>query len=1032
MPIDVEQQYDVFLHVYASTPLGDRRIGFLTYKTKDLMRSVEDPEGMFPFSPQLGSPTPRWVLLLPDPVERESIEQASCMLQFSLVFGPEKTVNTIGRKRMRIPKSRPYMLHANIYQATGLSPVNDNGLADPYVRISLSGGSERTHTIEASLNPVWYQPLSFKVYLPGDLALASKISIAVYDAGAAFNLSALKDLAPQDTIIGRTLAPPGKYTKNVREFYNKPAGEPQWLALYDPKFAEMDFEVGGDDDPPEVGRLLCSFELRTYQPPRLENDAAGGRASASAVGGALVDLSGAASKLALPRELGVGRMGALRPPMKPYVIEIQLIGCRDVPPREIMGVPIALTTPYVEFEYGDQEAEEREWRIPDHGATVQGTQLTKGSDINILETKYFKVDLPEQPRLYTPWMGVRVREASKLVPFAGDDWDPVMGIAAINLLDHMPDEQAKIKEEKKLAQAKAEEEAQKQELERQRKLESDARGDGGGNMEIVKLPNEEKLDELFLSSVARNTSNTRALMLASSKTPTPGIGPRTIDMPDVQDGEKAGASGAEGAAAAEGLDEEEGEEEVEAQFEEEVLREPMEKQLEDELPFQFFKLAQKPSETTSSAFKQSLISRGLQTLQQTFAKPNRVQGVLKMRLRVIHHEGEEKLKEWLKENPPKNLRKMFAERPCRVRIHVYGATALAPRAGGKSPEPFLKVYNVEGNERTTRDIALPPSLEPDFYQSFELSATLPGQSRLHIEVWDYQLLSESLLGKTVVDLEDRFFSEMWRTKQQNDELPKETRPLMNPGNLNAQGFLVCKIEILDKKHAVANPMVPIEPPTTDMFELRVIVWDAVDVKARDDSWFGGGGTSDVFIAVTPHGQQPYVMRRTDIHHRSPGDCEFNWRMVWQMALPEKSPRLFMQIWDADILSSNDAIGEAQLTLKPLCEQAVRRGGPVKRDNVLVRTTHPNYVGNQGTVRLTIELVPRYEAMQRPVGQGREKPNQHPFLADPVRPSFFDGLGIDFNLFNPMYFMRKYFVCCCVCCIIVVAIGVLLFLNQASR
>ena len=101
---------------------------------------------------------------------------------------------------------------------------------------------------------------------------------------------------------------------------------------------------------------------------------------------------------------------------------------------------------------------------------------------------------------------------------------------------------------------------------------------------------------------------------------------------------------------------------------------------------------------------------------------------------LIRYEGDEELKLFLKENPPTSLRKLFAEKPCRVRVHVYGATSLAPRAGGKEPEPFLKVYNVEGQERTTRDIALPPSLEPDFYQSFELSAILPGQSRLHLEV----------------------------------------------------------------------------------------------------------------------------------------------------------------------------------------------------------------------------------------------------------------------------------------------------------
>ena len=46
------------------------------------------------------------------------------------------------------------------------------------------------------------------------------------------------------------------------------AGEPTWMPLYDPKFAELDFEAGGDDDPTPVGVLLCSFELRAYQPPK--------------------------------------------------------------------------------------------------------------------------------------------------------------------------------------------------------------------------------------------------------------------------------------------------------------------------------------------------------------------------------------------------------------------------------------------------------------------------------------------------------------------------------------------------------------------------------------------------------------------------------------------------------------------------------------------------------------------------------------------------------------------------------------------
>ena len=263
--------------------------------------------------------------------------------------------------------------------------------------------------------------------------------------------------------------------------------------------------------------------------------------------------------------------------------------------------------------------------------------------------------------------------------------------------------------------------------------------------------------------------------------------------------------------------------------------------------------------------------------------------------------------------------------------------------------------------------------------------------------------------------------------QHDGRLPREVRPLRNPGNANNQGFITTKVEILERKFALANPMLPIDPPTYDMFELRVIVWDAVDVKAKDESFFGGGGTSDVFITIQPIGSQPYQLQKTDVHWRSPGDCEFNWRMVWPLALPEKSPRLFLQIWDADILSADDAIGEAQITLKQLCDKALRRGGANRHESVFIPTTHPNFKGSQGTVRLTIELLPCGEARMKPVGLGRAKPNQFPFLAEPVRPSLFDGLGIDFNMLNPFYFFKKYAMCCCICAVIAAVVVVVIMM-----
>ena len=67
---------------------------------------------------------------------------------------------------------------------------------------------------------------------------------------------------------------------------------------------------------------------------------------------------------------------------------------------------------------------------------------------------------------------------------------------------------------------------------------------------------------------------------------------------------------------------------------------------------------------------------------------------------------------------------------------------------------------------------------------------------------------------------------------------------------------------------------------------------------------------------------------------------------------------------------------------------------------------------------------------KPVGLGREKPNQYPFLVDPVRPSLFDGLGFDLNFLNPFYFFKKYAIPCCICCIVVIVVLlVVYFLTQ---
>ena len=151
----------------------------------------------------------------------------------------------------------------------------------------LANGHGATHTVQASLNPVFYEPLVLSARMPVDLSLAPKITVSVFDSDPSpMGLDLISDTLKEHVPIGRALCPPGRHDRSIREYYNRPAAmvAPEWVELYDPAEADLDFEPHGAGRerrrPRPCGRLLCSFELRPAN--NLDGVGACGKASARA------------------------------------------------------------------------------------------------------------------------------------------------------------------------------------------------------------------------------------------------------------------------------------------------------------------------------------------------------------------------------------------------------------------------------------------------------------------------------------------------------------------------------------------------------------------------------------------------------------------------------------------------------------------------------------------------------------------------------------------------------------------------------
>ncbi|XP_051829561.1 fer-1-like protein 5 [Antechinus flavipes] len=247
-----------------------------------------------------------------------------------------------------------------------------------------------------------------------------------------------------------------------------------------------------------------------------------------------------------------------------------------------------------------------------------------------------------------------------------------------------------------------------------------------------------------------------------------------------------------------------------------------------------------------------------------------------------------------------------------------------------------------------------------------------------------------------------------------------------------QGKVQLWVDIFPLHLGPPGPAVNISLRKAKGYELRCIIWETRNVDLQDVN-ITGERMSDIYIKGWMHDMEE-DMQKTDIHYRSlTGSASFNWRFIFtfkylpteQVCILSKKefiwsldptvekipPRLLIQVWDNDKFLPDDFLGILELDL---CEMPTparsshectlnmienKPKWPFKflhkhvslfRQKTLTgwwpcQVLDDNKWRLSGKVKMTLEVLTRKEAEERPAGRGRSEPNQYPTLHAPIRP-----------------------------------------------
>eukprot|EP00421_Protoceratium_reticulatum_P075450 CAMPEP_0168428830 /NCGR_PEP_ID=MMETSP0228-20121227/37060_1 /TAXON_ID=133427 /ORGANISM="Protoceratium reticulatum, Strain CCCM 535 (=CCMP 1889)" /LENGTH=667 /DNA_ID=CAMNT_0008442903 /DNA_START=3 /DNA_END=2003 /DNA_ORIENTATION=+ len=313
-------------------------------------------------------------------------------------------------------------------------------------------------------------------------------------------------------------------------------------------------------------------------------------------------------------------------------------------------------------------------------------------------------------------------------------------------------------------------------------------------------------------------------------------------------------------------------------------------------------------------------------------------------------------KEWVsKLNDPRDPdRALFEEaafrkrykldQPMVLRVRTYvvrGLNVSGANAGHGNPYLFFTYGQEFVRLVGHRQLA---TVEPRFFRTEERDVHLPDQATFEVGLYDWQEGGEdALIGKTCIDLEDRWFTPTFQTYMKQNKVPVEYRPLQqtDTGGGLCKGSLEMWVEILDATTVAEVPTNTLQQPPAVEVEIRAVCYAVRNMSRRlcvDDL---GEQRERVDIIVRCSldcrsylgGQQKE--QETDIHYGSEGEGEFNWRFVFSRVAVTRGIALdcFLQfsIWEHFALKRPQLICENLIEMKNYCKKAALQGDELQME-----------------------------------------------------------------------------------------------------